>query len=206
MGCCKLVHVQHGLKQWPAKYWLHWMGQFNFTIKQGQSTYQGEFLCWLRMDELLVILHSCQNLTSVLKSHNRAPKVAETDSAHKWQCKLSITSTKKQNHQDCSVVVCPVTAAAMKINLKKTQAGGKISGLTHTGHSEWGAGVGHRVLYPSHHLTPFSPSFRKSVSLSCPRPAFEPENTQIRGGGGWGGRKAELVQWRGFYSSQEKKK
>lgn len=68
-----------------------------------------------------------------LKSHNESPNVPDTDSEHKWQCKLSITSTKKKNHQDCSVVVFPVTAAAMKINLKKTQAGGKISGLTRTG-------------------------------------------------------------------------
>lgn len=67
------------------------------------------------------------------KSHNESRKVPDTDSAHKWQCKLSITSTRKKNHRDCSVVVFPVTAAAMKINFKKTQAGGKISGHTRTG-------------------------------------------------------------------------
>lgn len=51
----------------------------------------------VRMDELLLILpksYFCPFLFP--KSHNGAPKVLETDSAHKQQCKLSITSTKKK--------------------------------------------------------------------------------------------------------------
>ena len=53
----------------------------------------------VRMDEFLVILpksYFCPFL--FLKSHNEASKVLETDSAHKQQCKLSITSTKKKKN------------------------------------------------------------------------------------------------------------
>lgn len=94
---------------------------------------------------------------------------------------------KRKNHQDCSVVGFYMTAVVMKINSKKTQAGGKASGLTH-------ATTGRLMLATKCfiHITIwpfFLPHFTNWCPLSCPRTASEPENTQIGEKGG--GREAE---------------
>lgn len=96
-------------------------------------------------------------------------------------------------------MVFPVTTAAIEINLKKTQAGGKISGLAHTG---W---LPEELMFAAEctiqvTIWPcFPPHFANRCPLSCRRTAFEPENTQIRGGE-WGGKKPN----KDVYSYEEK--
>ena len=79
-----------GLKQTEntyseAKYWLLWMDDSNFAIRLSQWTYLAELICLLRMNELLVELHSCQGLTSVRfysRSHTMNPERSLTLTQH----------------------------------------------------------------------------------------------------------------------------
>lgn len=127
-------------------------------------------------------------------------KVPDTDSAYKWQCKLSITSTKKRKPPRLQRCGFSCDSGSDENKLKENMSWGwSIWPRKHRLTEELMQATKHFIhvtIWPC-----FSPSFWKSVALSCPRTAFDPENTQIKRRS-----RVDAVQWRDFYSSEGKKK